>query len=376
MKDSIKNKISNLFNNKTPERKSFKSRVSTFWQVFGEEEAKIRQLMIDKADGNTLVKAMTEILDIAFVDIPFEMGINDENKHELILSPNGNRVLLIQILYLLKYRPEHLNEKWNFYSSKPAQGTEGMELNIYDIKITAGDFLVYTNLEEERKIINIDVFVPIMMELDENKKYNALFIMLDLFIGELYTMEYIGKIDIIENKKSDEYEQIPLTKLKSYIDYLVNEHDWEKTKHITENYIGYKADGIENSKELRKDAYVGYTSCFDIIRDLGEENIYPIKQLEDDGVYMAYIFYNNSTIDQENMVPQRAEIEDAILDLIEDEGIAQSTGGATGYDNSYIDFIIYDLDAFIPIAKKIMKSYKFESKGIGFFESNEKTILF
>ena len=371
--------LKNLFGGRKTEgntRKSFKKQALEFWAEFEKEEANIRQLMKAKTDPNTLVKTMSEILKTAFTDVPFEMGINKEDKHELILSPNGNRILLIQILYLLRYKPDHLDKHWNFYSSKPAHGYEGMELGMYGLTIPASDFSIYTNLNEETKIINIEVYAPILKDLGDNEKYTALFIMLDLFIGELYTMEYIGTIDFINNKKNDEFESIPLFKLKSYIEYLINEHDWEKTKDITKQYTGYRANATENSETLREDVFIGSTSCFEIIRALGQDDIFPIKALEEDGVHMAYIYYDNSTVASENMVPQRAEIEDHLDEIFEKKGIAQLIGGATGNRNSYMDFIIYDLESFIEISKEEMKKYNFNSKGIGFFQSQELDLKF
>lgn len=371
--------LKNLFGNKKAEvskRKSFKKQVQEFWKEFEKEEANIRKLMKDETDPNTLVKTMSSLLKVAFADIPFEMGINKEDKHELILSPNGNRILLIQIMYLLKYKPVQLDKHWNFYSSKPAHGYEGMELGMYDLKIPANDFLIYNNLNEEAKIINIEVHAPILKDLGDNEKYTALFIMLDLFIGELYTMEYIGSIDFTENKKGDEFEHIPLFKMKSYIDYLINEHDWEKTKDITKQYTGYRANAAENPQALREDVFIGSTSCFEIIRALGQDDIFPLKALEEDGVHMAYIYYDNSTVADENMVPQRAEIEDKLDETFERDGIAQLIGGATGSNNSYMDFIVYDLDAFIETAKEEMKNYSFKPQGIGFFQSKEQNIRF
>lgn len=278
-------------------------------------------------------------------------------------------------MYLLKYKPEHLDKYWNFYSSKPAHGYEGMELSMYGLKIPANDFLIYTDLNENAKIINIEVYAPTLSDLGENEKYTALFIMLDLFLGELYTMEYIGSVDFVDKKKRDQ-EFIPLFKMKSYIDYLINEHDWEKTKDITKQYTGYRANAAENPKELRQDVFIGSTSCFEIIRELGQENIYPLAALEADGVYMGYVFYDNSTVPDDQMVPQRADIEDTLYEILERQGIAEGIGGATGSINSYMDFIIYDLDAFVEITRQEMAKYNLMPQGISFFESKEQTIQF
>lgn len=354
---------------------SFRQRVNEFWNEFLKEEASIKQLMADKVDADTLIGALNKIIEKAFNDVAFEVGHNGQ-KHELILSPNGNKTVLKQIQYLLKYKPEGVDDRWNFYGAKPAIGSEGMGLSIYGKNITPDDFTVYTELEEDRKLIHIEVYAPKLDDLDEDLRYNALFIMLDLFIGELYTMEYIGSVDIIEVEKRSDHESIPLSKMHAYINYLIEEHDWDKTKDLSAQYTAYQVTPKEDSNNLRDDVFIGFSSAFDIIRQLSDEEIHPLDNIQQDGVYMGYIYYNNNDVDEKNMVPQRAEIEDKIMDLTSSQGIADSTGGATGHQHSYIDFIIYDLDRFLEIAKEVMDEYSFEPKGFALFNDKDFRISF
>lgn len=57
-------------------------------------------------------------------------------------------------------------------------------------------------------------------------------------------------------------------------------------------------------------------------------------------------------------------------------GIANSLGGATGFHFSYIDFIIYDYEAFINIAKEILTGYDFEEKGYSDFKRDIEPVVF
>lgn len=354
---------------------SFKQRTIDFWKAFGEKEKNIRQMIDNRAEADDLVGELNKIIQTAFNDVAFEVGHNGE-KHELTLSPNGNKTVLKQIQYLLGNRPEHVDSLWNFYEAKPAMGTEGMGLSIYGKNITAEDFIVYTDLNEEKKIMDIEVYVPKLDDLEENHKYNALFIMLDLFIGEFYTMEYIGFVDIIEVEKRADVESIPLSKLHAYINYLIEENDWNKTKDPSAQYTAYQATPNTESDKLRDDVFIGYTSCFDIIRQLSDDEIYPLDSIAEDGVYMGYIYYNNENIEDANMVGQRAEIEDKIHDITGPQGIAESTGGATGHNHSYIDFIIYDLDGFLKVAKDILDEYNFTPKGFKLFNDSDFNVSF
>ncbi len=130
---------------------SFKSRVSKFWESFSEEEGQIREMMDNKVEGETLLNFVDSILQIAFTKIYFEMGINNEGKYELILTPEGDRVRLMQLHYWLQYAPQHLWEKWNFYSTKPPHGKPGSTITMYDIRLEETIFLFI------RKLIMIEV---------------------------------------------------------------------------------------------------------------------------------------------------------------------------------------------------------------------------
>lgn len=353
--------------------KSFRERTQDFWKTFEKEEKNIRRLMDKKTDSDTLVSKMNKILKKAFHDLPFEMGHNGE-KHELILSPNGNKLILIQIQHLLKHKPKDIDNIWNFYEAKPAMGREGVGLRMYDKEISSEDLNIYTDVDEDRKLVNIEVYMPKLKDLDENLQYNALFVLLDLFIGELYTMEYIGTVDIIHEEK--DIKSISLAKLRSYIDYLISEHEWDKNENPSDTWIGYENQANEDSEVLREDVFVGYTNAFELIRELGEEEIYPLEQFRNDGIFAGYIFYNNESVPQENMVPQRTEIEDKINELVTTQGIAQNIGGATGYQNSYLDYIIYDFEAFIKIAKEVMLEYNFTPKGLALFDEPNNPMYF
>ena len=48
----------------------------------------------------------------AFDEISFEMGFNGE-KHELILTPEGDKVKLFELVYFQKHAPKEVLEHWN-----------------------------------------------------------------------------------------------------------------------------------------------------------------------------------------------------------------------------------------------------------------------
>ena len=51
-------------------------------------------------------------LNLVFDEISFEMGFNGE-KYELILTPEGDKVKLFELVYFQKHAPKEVLEHWN-----------------------------------------------------------------------------------------------------------------------------------------------------------------------------------------------------------------------------------------------------------------------
>ena len=93
----------------------FRERTENWWETFAEMEAELRQMMDEDKDhtrGAELVAQMEGALNQAFDEISFEMGFNGE-KHELILTPEGDKVKLFELIYFQKHAPKEVLEHWN-----------------------------------------------------------------------------------------------------------------------------------------------------------------------------------------------------------------------------------------------------------------------
>ena len=85
----------------------FRERTENWWETFAEMEAELRQMMDEDKDhtrGAELVAQMEETLNLFFDEISFEMGFNGK-KHELILTPEGDKVKLFELVYFQKHAP-------------------------------------------------------------------------------------------------------------------------------------------------------------------------------------------------------------------------------------------------------------------------------
>ena len=93
----------------------FRERTENCWETFAEMEAELRQMMDEDKDhtrGAELVAQMEGALNQAFDEISFEMDFNGK-KHELILTPEGDKVKLFELIYFQKHAPKEVLEHWN-----------------------------------------------------------------------------------------------------------------------------------------------------------------------------------------------------------------------------------------------------------------------
>src|SRR5699024_1038101 len=77
----------------------------------------------DHTRGADLVAQMEEALNLVFDEISFEISFNGE-KHELILTPEGDRVKLFELVYFQKHARQEVLEHWNILVGRqPSQHT-------------------------------------------------------------------------------------------------------------------------------------------------------------------------------------------------------------------------------------------------------------
>ncbi|MCC8154093.1 MAG: hypothetical protein LIP01_07705 [Tannerellaceae bacterium] len=353
---------------------TFKQRVLDFWTQFEQKEENLRTLMDEKAGTEELLNPSQELLDVAFDEIYFNVGINPgDEKYELILTPEGDAMQYYCTWYCVQLMPEHLKENWNVYASKPAVGNEDFGFSMYDRKISAVDLTLYVEKDEERGKVNLEIYAPVLDILEESQKYNMFFIFLDMYISELYTMKYIGTVDFIEEQKQGEV--VAFADLKAYIETFRGRKNLNVSDSPNQSYSVYKLN-IENPQYLREDIYLGNTAGFGWINNYYNEENEKVDAAEKNGVVWGFVYYDNSEIASEEMIAFRSDIEDLYMDIMDKEKMGIHVGSATGKTYSYIDFVIFDLPAFLALTNKVAEKYNLKDCGYSPFKKDARVIVF
>lgn len=328
-----------------------------FWKRFNDEEADLRELISNKVDSEVLTGKLNEILYEVFLDPHFEIGQNKDGINELTLSPEGNRATLLALEYWKEAAPKKLSKHWRFYSSRQAKFSLDFTLNMYGVSVNKDNMFFYPKVNTEQQCIDLQIYSESLSNLEEDRKYNTLYILLDQLIGEIYSMEYIGSIDFVSEKPSK--EAIDVEKLKDYINECIQNNKWFSPDDILEKCSSYQMEpSKEKEWQLREDIYLGYTSCFPVLNAFYEKTDNLFRTYFHDGIVYGFVFFKNIDIPKDQVVFVRSEIEEKILKVAEKNKVARLIGGATGFYFSYSDFIVFDLEAFLKIVTDVFTQYK------------------
>ncbi|MCD8177359.1 MAG: hypothetical protein LUE98_08015 [Tannerellaceae bacterium] len=357
------------------EEKTFKERVAEFWSRFVAEEANLRKTMDEKKGTPEILKPFQELLPIAFNNPYYNVGVNTDGRYELILTPEGDPMTYYMTWYWLQQVPESLAEHWNFFASKPAASNAanfGIQMHGTNINVT--DLMLYAEKDSDRHVIDIEIYAPKLASLADNQKYSLFFILLDMNISELYTMNYIGDIDFLEEPKTDG-DELLLTELKTYIEKFMEEEGLQISDDPHQGFSVYELQ-IEEPQILREDIYIGNTANTRWINDYYNGDSKSVDSADANGVVWGFLFYDNTELEQDELINFRSAIEEAYEKLFEEDLIGMHVGSATGGSYSYLDFVIFDIHAFLAASSEIAEKYKLKDCGFSTFKKEGDVIGF
>ena len=219
----------------------FRERTEIWWETFAEMEAQLRQMIDDDQDhihGAELVAQMQETLNLVFDEISFEMGFNGE-KHELILTPEGDKVKLFELVYFQKHAPKEILEHWNILVGR--QSVENIGLRTGEWYISGDDVQIWLEeIGENRFALETycEKLLPMLAE-EEGRVWWMLTTLTDQVLGEIPNMRYIEAFDILTEPKEEPAE------LLSRLPNILKEKGLDLSadpENYLESYMGYSME--------------------------------------------------------------------------------------------------------------------------------------
>ncbi len=345
---------------------SFKQRVVLFWQLFTDNEEKIRA-SIKEGQGEKGVALINSIFRQSRIELAFQMGFNGQ-KFEFFFSPEGDKNIQFLTRCLIDISPQLPH--WLFFPSKPGVSIEGLKSTAIAIdkhtQITPANTFILPILNEEQQKFDIAVYSECFTNLPEKDKFQLTFLILDEVLGEYGTEMFIGKIDFSSGRQPGD---IDLITFRQRVDgYKVEIGFSEDT--TPDQLRGVYSVKVQNttSETLRSDVYVINTTHIDLFNHFKKPNL-----LQKFGAHYVFITMGMQLFNSENFLDQR----DALSDKLDLEMQAGNDGFVVGYAtgtiNCYIDLIIFDGETSVEKLKNILHQYSGTLQGsIHYFEKEKQ----
>ena len=337
----------------------FRERTENCWETFAEMEAELRQMMDEDKDhtrGAELVAQMEGALNQAFDEISFEMGFNGE-KHELILTPEGDKVKLFELIYFQKHAPKEVLEHWNILVGRQPLQNIGLRTE-NGLDISGDDVQIWLEEQGENSFAisaYCEKLLPMLRD-EEGRAWWMLTTFTDQVLGEIPHMRYIDSFDVLEEPKAE-----PSFLLSQLPDKL-REQDLELStdpEAYLESYLGYKMEPKQDpDADWRLDVMAGSTNCVPLINGYLDADNDFMDALHADGAVAGFFCYPLDTLREEEGTDKIFDFRDKLEEVFttgDGPEILTLTGGATGLFCGYVDFIAWDIRTALNMAKEFFE---------------------
>ena len=337
----------------------FRERTENWWETFAEMEAELRQMMDEDKDhtrGAELVAQMEETLNLVFDEISFEMGFNGE-KYELILTPEGDKVKLFELVYFQKHAPKEVLEHWNILVGR--QPIRNIGLRTDDGWDISGEDVQIWLEEQGENSFAISAYceklLPMLRE-EEGRAWWMLTTLTDQVLGEIPHMRYIDSFDVLEEPKAE--PSILMSQLPEKLKEKGLELSTDPEAYL-DSYLGYKMEPNKDPEaDWRLDVMVGSTCCVPLINGyLNADNDF-MDDLHADGAVAGFFCYPLDTLREEEGSQKIFDFRDKLEEVLtagDGPEALTLTGGATGLYCGYVDFIAWDIQTALQMAKEFFE---------------------
>ena len=337
----------------------FRERTENWWETFAEMEAELRQMMDEDKDhtrGAELVAQMEGALNQAFDEISFEMGFNGE-KYELILTPEGDKVKLFELVYFQKHAPKEVLEHWNILVGR--QPLQNIGLRTEDGWDISGDDVQIWLEEQGENSFALSAYceklLPMLREA-EGRVWWMLTTLTDQVLGEISHMWYIDDFNVLEEPKAE--QSFLLSQLPDMLKEKGANLSTDPEAYLN-SYLGYKMEPNKDPEaDWRLDVMAGSTNCVPLINGYLDADNDFMDDLHADGAVAGFFCYPLDTLREEEGTDKIFDFRDKLEEVFTtDEGseVLTLTGGATGLYCGYVDFIAWDIQTALQMAKEFFE---------------------
>ncbi|MCM8528874.1 MAG: hypothetical protein NE327_20290 [Lentisphaeraceae bacterium] len=324
------------FLNRKKREATFKKNVAEFWDWFSKNASNIYD-KLQNGEAADLTDDMIRQINKLMPGMAWCFGPGKkEGYFSFTLSPEANRNLQFLSTFWKELAPEI--PKWEFYSSKqPSPEPESFTISIKDRDFSLNEMWLKPEKDETNQVFDISVWHPHFHEMDDNSRYQILFLWLDEVLGELGTEQWIGQVDF----SHEEFDKaIPLLELPEYIEIQKEKNDWKKPP--PENAYSLYEINLSPDAFPRSDTKFGNTCNMQLVGDYFETKGDLPNLLAGSQAEYVYLSFPTCFLPSGDEINARTKIEDELNQLLIENKTGRCIGSAFGSENNYIDFIIFD----------------------------------
>ncbi len=207
-----------------------------FWNWFMENEGRFYEVVKTKGDiEHDFFDTLSAHLQQLGEGYWFLSGMFDDTTAELVLTADGIFKNIVFVEELVQSAPKINN--WRITALKPALDINDVSVNIGDLSFDK-DNLSFYSMDDPLHPDEIDITVVYDDYIEELKDVitNGVYVFLDNYLGELYSVTTIDSVEIMGEDKAEK-ELIPIEKLKGFLMWREKEFvgKYEEVRYNTEN---------------------------------------------------------------------------------------------------------------------------------------------
>lgn len=333
-----------------PELLTLKQRVAAFWSWYASVARRFYSEIENKRCGTLEPEVsgkVTELLPgMGWVFGPGEGG----GGHSLTLTPEGDAHKRLVAQYWRQCAPQLPG--WTFYASRQPSTLHisGQSIRIDNNDFGAHEIWLTPHVDEQKEKVDLTVWHPLFDHIEKRLRWTVTFLWLDEALGEDGVVEWIGEINLGNDKLAG---AIPLSELPEFIDELERERGWKKLPPH-ECCSGYRRKEPERGG-VRGDIMAGSTLLMEIVHEFPLES----NPLAAFGAEYEMLFLPIELFPPGQQVETRGRLEDGLAAAFDKERSGKVLGGATGLENSYIDLVLFDGNRSSHLVKSVLAGSPF-----------------
>lgn len=360
----------------TAEPLSFRQRVQEFWQLFGEYEETLRDLI--QNEPQEAYQYMQRLLQVLFAAPVFDLE-QQEERFCLTVSPEGDGGRLYELAYWREQADISLESYWDFLIGRmPAEELEGLEVAVNDVVVSPSSIRIWPILLEDGRL-GLECFSQDLLTLEANVGYMLLCGLLEQCVGELCLMTHIEYVNLSE--KPGPGQGLLMSQLADYLAQLQMEGRLPPEDDPLALYTDYDMLPQEGPWALREDIFAGNVSApaLPVLTSyyVGSPELF--QAARQDGVIWCMLFFSCTEIAEAQRIHVRTALEEELGQLLLEQALGVCVGGASGYQYAYLDWICFDWNTFLQTAQTVMERYvelyQVQTAGVAELQRNGRVIF-